>query len=104
MTDVVESNTEPVADVRASWDELVAVAMLGTDRRNPPQPAGVIADLVDDTVRSTPSEGMLAQVARHGCGPCAPGYCRGRLDRRWLVPASTIARCVCLLPPSAGIT
>ena len=37
--------------------------MLGTDRRNPPQPARVIADLVDDTVRATPSERMLAQVA-----------------------------------------
>jgi len=49
--------------VRASWDELVAVAMLGTDRRNPPEPAGVIADVVDDTVRSSPSERMLAQVA-----------------------------------------
>ncbi len=45
------------------WRELVAVAMLGTDRRNPPEPTGVIADLVDDTVRSTPSERMLAQVA-----------------------------------------
>jgi hypothetical protein len=37
--------------------------MLGTDRRNPPEPAGVIADVVDDTVRATPSERMLAQVA-----------------------------------------
>ena len=45
------------------WDELVSVAMLGTDRRNPPEPDGLIADLVDDTVRSTPSERMLAQVA-----------------------------------------
>lgn len=50
-------------DLRESWDQLVAVAMLGTDRRNPPEPSGVIADLVDDTVRSTPSERMLAQVA-----------------------------------------
>jgi hypothetical protein len=47
----------------AQWRELVSVAMLGTDRRNPPEPSGVIADLVDDTVRSTPSERMLAQVA-----------------------------------------
>ena len=45
------------------WRELVSVAMLGTDRRNPPIPEGLIADLVDDTVRSTPSERMLAQVA-----------------------------------------
>ena len=45
------------------WRELVSVAMLGTDRRNPPEPEGLIADLVDDTVRPTPSERMLAQVA-----------------------------------------
>jgi hypothetical protein len=49
--------------VEEHWRELVAVAMLGTDRRNPPEPTGLVADLVDDTVRSTPSERMLAQVA-----------------------------------------
>lgn len=62
MTGTVETETT-VVDLRASWDELIAVAMLGTDRRNPPEPTGVIADVVDDTVRSTPSERMLAQVA-----------------------------------------
>ncbi len=45
------------------WRELVSVAMLGTDRRNPPEREGLIADLVDDTVRLTPSERVLAQVA-----------------------------------------
>jgi len=60
---MTEIATKASVDVRASWDELVAVAMLGTDRRNPPEPTGVIADVVDDTVRSTPSERMLAQVA-----------------------------------------
>jgi hypothetical protein len=60
------------------WRELVSVAMLGTDRRNPPEPEGLIADLVDDTVRATPSERMLAQVAatvavrRAGVLPGAP--------------------------------
>ena len=60
------------------WRELVSVAMLGTDRRNPPEPSGLIADLIDDTVRSTPSERMLAQVAatvavrRAGVLPGAP--------------------------------
>ena len=58
-----ETRTEATIDLRASWDALVAVAMLGTDRRNPPEPIGVIADVVDDTVRATPSERMLAQVA-----------------------------------------
>ena len=45
------------------WDELVAVAMLGTDRRNPPDAPEPIADVVDDTVRERPSDRMLAQVA-----------------------------------------
>jgi len=49
--------------VARQWDRLVEVAMLGTDRRDPPVPEGVIADVVDDTVRVAPSERMLAQVA-----------------------------------------
>ena len=52
-----------MVSVGDEWRELVSVAMLGTDRRNPPEPEGLIADLIDDTVRSTPSERMLAQVA-----------------------------------------
>ncbi len=63
LTDLAVPGVETFVDLRAAWDELVAVAMLGTDRRNPPEPVGVIADLVDDTVRSTPSERMVAQVA-----------------------------------------
>lgn len=58
-----ETQTGATVDLRTSWDALVAVAMLGTDRRNPPEPTGLIADVVDDTVRATPSERMLAQVA-----------------------------------------
>lgn len=45
------------------WSELVTVALLGTDRRNPPPPPGPLADLVADTARSSPSARMLAQVA-----------------------------------------
>ena len=45
------------------WRELVSVALLGTDRRDPPAPSGPLADLVADTARSSPSERMLAQVA-----------------------------------------
>lgn len=47
----------------AHWRELVTTAMLGTDRRDPPPPDGALADLVDDTLRASPSERMLAQVA-----------------------------------------
>lgn len=49
--------------VAAHWEALVATAMLGTDRRDPPPPPAPIADLVDDTVRTSPSERMLAEVA-----------------------------------------
>ncbi len=45
------------------WQALVTVALLGTDRRDPPEPIGPIADLVADTARTSPSERMLAHVA-----------------------------------------
>ena len=45
------------------WRELVTTAMLGTDRRDPPAAVGPLADAVADTLRSAPSERMLAQVA-----------------------------------------
>jgi hypothetical protein len=61
------------------WHDLVTVALLGTDRRDPPEPpAGPLADVVDDTVARTPSARMLAAVAgcvaarRAGVRPLAP--------------------------------
>jgi hypothetical protein len=40
------------------------VALLGTDRRDPPDaPAGLLADLVDDTIRESRSQRMLAAVS-----------------------------------------
>lgn len=53
----------PAATMQDHWNELVAVAMLGTDRRNPPPAPPPIADVVDDTVRERPSARLLAQVA-----------------------------------------
>jgi hypothetical protein len=49
--------------IEQHWRDLVTVALLGTDRRDPPPAPGPIADVVADTVRSSPSERMLAQVA-----------------------------------------
>jgi hypothetical protein len=49
--------------VEAHWAALVTTALLGTDRRDPPEPIGPLADLVADTARIAPSERMLAQVA-----------------------------------------
>lgn len=53
----------PAAAMATYWERLVAVAMLGTDRRNPPEPPDPIADLVADTVAADPSRRMLTQVA-----------------------------------------
>jgi hypothetical protein len=48
------------------WDELVTVALLGTDRRDPPTPPpGGLADLAADDPQPTASERLLQQVA--GC-------------------------------------
>ena len=98
MTGTANCDNDADADLRTSWDALVAVAMLGTDRRNPPEPTGLIADVVDDTVRPTPSERMLAQVAatvavrRAGVlpGPARPAVAGPDVDDRPIcVPAAT---------------
>ena len=48
---------------RRHWEELVTVALLGTDRRDPPAIDGPIGDLVADAVGAEPAERMLAEVA-----------------------------------------
>lgn len=46
------------------WHELVTAALLGTDRRDPPDPPpGPLADAVADCAAATPSGRMLADVA-----------------------------------------
>ena len=48
------------------WQEMVTVALLGTDRRDPPAPpTGGLADLAADDPQPTPSQRLLQQVA--GC-------------------------------------
>ena len=61
------------------WNEMVTVALLGTDRRDPPAPpAGGLADLAADDPQPTPSQRLLQQVAgctivrRAGLVPGAP--------------------------------
>lgn len=50
--------------LEACWHELVTAALLGTDRRPPPElPPGVLADLVADAVRPDDASRMLAAVA-----------------------------------------
>ena len=50
--------------VAEHWHELVTAALLGTDRRDPPDaPPGPLADAVADCAAPTPSGRMLAAVA-----------------------------------------
>ena len=54
------------ATITDHWHELVTVALLGTDRREPPaSPPGALADVVDDSVAPTASARMLTAVG--GC-------------------------------------
>ncbi len=76
--DVAQTSAGSDMSMTEHWRELVSTAMLGTDRRDPPEPEGALADLVDDTLRAAPSERMLAQVAactallRAGVRPAPP--------------------------------
>lgn len=54
----------PDYTLEACWHELVTAALLGTDRRSPPELLpGAIADLVADAVRPDDASRMLAAVA-----------------------------------------
>lgn len=101
MTDQLQADVEPGApSLDAHWRELVTVALLGTDRREPPEPAGPVGELVADTARSSPSERMLGQVAatvavrRAAVVPAAPAPLLAAPDdddRRECLP-SAVAR------------
>lgn len=62
------------------WDELVAVGLLGTDRRPvPPPPPGLLAELTAEAPQADPAASLLQQVAaltamrRAGMGPVQLG-------------------------------
>jgi hypothetical protein len=90
-----------MSTVGAYWSTLVTASLLGTDRRDPPEPPdGPLADVVADAVRPTPSGRMLAAVAactvarRAGMRPRPPV---GRLappdaDGRPIVPPAAARR------------
>jgi len=65
-------------DVDTLWRDLVTAALLGSDRRDPPDPGGPVGDLVADAVRTDASSRMLATVAacvavrRAGVRPGSP--------------------------------
>ncbi len=81
------------------WDALVTGSLLGTDRRDPPEPpAGPLADLVADAVRPTPSGRMLAAVA--ACTVARRSGIRPRPPVAPLAPPEPDARP--LVPPAAS--
>lgn len=56
--------TSRVTEIDAYWQQMVTVALLGTDRRDAPAPpAGGLADLAADDPLPTPSQRLLQQVA-----------------------------------------
>lgn len=84
----------------AYWRDLVTVAMLGTDRRDPPDPpAGPVADLVADALRPDGASRLLASVAsvaaarRAGFvpGPTVDPLIPPDADPRPLCPPSSVA-------------
>jgi hypothetical protein len=83
------------------WSTLVTASLLGTDRRDPPEPPdGPLADVVADAVRPTPSGRMLAAVAactvarRAGVRPRPPvaRLAPPDTDDRPVVPAAAARR------------
>ena len=58
------------ATLADTWDELVTVGLLGTDRRDPPElPPGPLADTVADALRPTPAGPLAGRRRRHGRRP-----------------------------------
>jgi hypothetical protein len=54
----------PVASLDEHWHELVTAALLGTERRSPPEPpVALVADVVADAVAPDDAARMLATVA-----------------------------------------
>jgi len=83
------------------WHDLVTVALLGTDRRDPPAPPpGPLADVVDDAVCPTVSARMSTAVGacvaarRAGLQPLAPAplLVPPAADERPLLPTSAAQR------------
>jgi hypothetical protein len=87
--------TVPTPTTTEFWHALVTGSLLGTDRRDPPEPPpGPLAEVVADAVRPTPSGRMLTAVAactvarRAGVRPRPPAapLAPPAADERPLVP------------------
>lgn len=87
------------ASLTEHWRELVTVALLGTDRREPPDPpAGALADVVADSVAPTASARLLTAVG--GCVAARRAGVRPLPPVPVLAPPEPDARP--LLPPAAA--
>ena len=89
------TTTERGIDVH--WDELVTVALLGTDRRDPPPIDGPIGDVVADAMAPNPAERMLTEVAAATSVRRAAFVPRDRAEP--MTPPAVDQRPVC--PPAA---
>lgn len=87
-------------DIEAVWRDLVATALLGTDRRPPPDlPPGLLADLVADAQDRSDARRLLTTVAavaaarRAGIvpGPAVVPLPARPADHRPLVPVEAVA-------------
>lgn len=86
--------------ITSHWHELVTVALLGTDRRDPPLPPAALADVVDDALDRHPAARMLTAVGasvvarRVGVrpGPPATTLQAPPPDRRPMVSPAAAAR------------
>jgi hypothetical protein len=92
-----ESAADTDGGLDADWRNLVTAALLGTDRRPPPETSIPIADVVADAVRPDDASRMLAAVAAVAAarrasfvpGPAAPPLQPPAIDDRpWCSPAA----------------
>lgn len=83
------------------WHDLVTVSLLGTDRRDPPDPPdGPLADVVADALATTPSARMLSAVGacvavrRAGIVPLPPAVVLAppAVDERPMLPSAAARR------------
>lgn len=87
-------------DLDAHWQTLLTVALLGTERREPPEPVpGPVGELVLDAVRDAPSARMLADVAACAAVRRAAFVPGPAVER--LAPPADDPRPVC--PPAAAV-
>jgi hypothetical protein len=98
MTTTFEPSVVTLSDY---WREMVTVALLGTDRRDPPvPPTGGLADLAADDPQPTPSQRLLQQVA--GCAVAQRAGVLPGAAAQLIAPPDDDARPV--TPPAATAT